>query len=169
MTHRYCLDTSGISNPLVTMPHDCFGSLWQKVVDLISNGVFCCNAEIAEQYSHIEGPVGDCLMQHTPLMLFEVGVETWDWQGYIANVNRMTASYHDYISDYHSNRRNTIDLDDLSIVALAKTLDLPVVSMEGFDGGQTSPTKMRIPRLCICEGVPHRTFIELLRQEGISL
>ena len=169
MTARYCLDTSGISNPLVSMPEDCFGGLWDKVKGLVASGAFCCNAEIAEQYEHIEGSVGECLIEHMPNMLFEVGVGEWDWSGYLQHVNRMTVEYHAYISDYHHNRRNTIDLKDLSIVALAKTLGLPVVSMEGFDGGQTSATKMRIPRLCICEAVQHFTFIELLRKEELSI
>jgi hypothetical protein len=169
MTHRYCLDTSAISNPLVGMPEDCLGGLWNKIIDLISSCVFCCNAEIAEQYTHITGSVGDCLVSHTPKMLYEVGAGNWDWNGYIAHVNRMTKQYHAFISDYHSNRQNTIDLKDLSLVALAKTLALPIVSMEGFDGGQISPKKMRIPRLCINEDVLHYTFIELLRKERISI
>jgi hypothetical protein len=99
----------------------------------------------------------------------EIGVGNWDWNEYISNVNRMTKRYHAFISDYHNNRQSTIDLKDLSLVALAKTLTLPVVSMEGFDGGQISETKMRIPRLCINENVIHYTFVELLRKEGISL
>lgn len=169
MTHKYCLDTSAISNPLVGMPEDCFGGLWEKVKNVIVGGAFCCNAEIAEQYTHIEGSVGDCLTNQIPTMLYEIGVGSWNWQGYLDNTNRMTTKYHQYISDYHSNRRNTIDLKDLSIVALAKTLNLPVVSMEGSDGGQVSETKMRIPRLCICEAVRHLTFIDLLREEGLSI
>jgi hypothetical protein len=169
MNHRYCLDTSAISNPLMGMPEDCFGSLWQKIETLISSNVFCCNAEIAEQYTHIVGSVGKCLVYHTPKMLYEIGIGGWAWSEYILYVNIMSKKYHAFISDYHNNRQNTIDLKDLSLVALAKTLALPVVSMEGFDGGQISATKMRIPRLCINENVIHYTFIGLLRKEGITL
>lgn len=99
---------------------------------MIAEGLFCCNAEIAEQYTHIEGPVGDCLKDHSNHMTYEVGVGSWAWKTYLAHVERMTATYHAFISDYHGGRKSTIDLKDLSLVALAKTLSLPVVSMEGF-------------------------------------
>jgi hypothetical protein len=167
--HKYCLDTSGVSNPLAMMPEDIYSSLWGKVIDLICSGVFCCNAEIAEQYTHIEGPVGECLNDNISDMLYEIEQDHWDWRLYIAHVTRMSHQYRQYISDYNNNRKNTVDLDDVSIVALAKTLGLPVVSMEGLDRGQLSATKMRIPRLCECEGVKHHTFNELLRLEGINI
>ena len=102
-------------------------------------------------------------------MLYEVGRDHWDWQSYIGHVNRMVAQHRAFISEYNSNRSNTVGLNDLSIVALGKTLALPVVSMEGSDGGQVSATKMRIPRLCIVEGVRHLDFNDLLRQEGLSI
>ena len=166
---KYCLDTSGISNPLAAMPEDMYPSLWEKIVFLIEARYFCCNAEIAEQYKHVEGNVGKCLRDNTKYMLFEIGKPHWNWQTYIDNVNRMIATYKEFISEYNGGRKNTIDIDDVSIVALAKTLGLPVVSMEGSDRGQTSASKMRIPRLCECEGVHHLMFNELLRNEGLKV
>jgi hypothetical protein len=167
--HKYCLDTSGISNPLVAMPEDIFTSLWSKIIDLICDGNFCCNAEIAEQYTYIEGAVGECLKENIPIMLYEIEQGHWDWKLYIGHFTRMSHEYKQFISEYNGNRKNTVDLDDVSIVALAKSLSLPVVSMEGFDGGQQSDKKMRIPRLCDCEGVTHYTFNDLLRLEGINV
>ena len=58
-------------------------------------------------------------------------------------------------------------LNDISIIALARTLELPVVSME---------TKLppdakwkRIPCICGLEAVEHLTFNDFLRKEGIVL
>jgi len=167
--HKYCLDTSGISNPLAMMPEDIYASLCGKVIDMICSGIFCCTAEIAEQYTHVEGAVGECLKDNIQSMLYEIEQDHWDWRLYISHVNRMSVQYRNFISDYNTNRKNTVDLDDVSIVALAKSLSLPVVSMEGLDRGQPSATKMRIPRLCHCEGVTHYTFNDLLRLEGVNI
>lgn len=151
------------------MPEDLYGGLWTKVSGLIRAGMFCCNAEIAEQFDHVEGVVGDCLREHLPVMVYEIGRPHWNWKGYVNHLNRMTDAYRPFISEYNGNRKNTVDTDDVSIVALAKTLGLPVVSMEAFDRGEPSAKRMRIPRLCDCEKVVHRTFNELLRIEGVKL
>ena len=86
-------------------------------------------------------------------MIYEIGHPHWNWRGYVDHFNRMKVSYKAFISEYNGNRKNTVDTDDVSIVALAKTLGLPVVSMEAFDRGEVSAKKMRIPRLCECENV----------------
>ena len=166
---KYCLDTSAISNPLVQMPEDIFGGLWGKFMKLIEDGCFCCTTEIADEYDHILGNVGKCLTAHKRAMVYEIGQSHWDWTTYVSHVNHITSTYGQFISEYNGNRKNTVGLSDVSIVALAKTLNLPVVSMEGLDGGQTSDTKMRIPRLCKEVGVTHLTFNDLLRTEGLSI
>ena len=56
------------------------------------------------------------------------------------------------ISEYNGNRKGTVGLNDVSIVALAKTLKLPLISMES-NSFQSSITKVRIPGLCSLEGV----------------
>ena len=151
------------------MPEDIFGGLWAKVRELIEDDLFCCTTEIFEEYEHIEGAVGKCLCNHKSSILFEIGDDDWEWDKYVLHVNRMRDTYKQFISEYNSNRKNTVGINDLSIVALAKTLKLPVVSMEGLDRGQISASRMRIPRLCDLENVVHLTFNELLRQEGINI
>ena len=47
MTHKYCLDTSGFSNPLMEMPEDIHKTLWPSVVSKIEAHIFCWNVEIA--------------------------------------------------------------------------------------------------------------------------
>jgi len=164
---KYCLDTSAITNPLATIPQDLFPACWKGFEEMIMDGLFCCNAEIFLECTYIEGPIGDCLKSQKADLVFEIGQGQWDWLTYVGHINRMQSSYHDFISEYHGNRQNTIGLNDLSIVALAKTLSLPVVSMEA-PARQPSTTKMRIPALCDAEGVDHLNFQELLRKEGKS-
>lgn len=41
---RYCFDTSGISNPVETMPDDIFESLWLKVIAVIEAGEIAVTA-----------------------------------------------------------------------------------------------------------------------------
>ena len=72
------------------------------------------------------------------------------------------------ISEYNGNRKGTVGLNDISIVALAMTLRLPLVSMEKPNVYQPSAKKMRIPDVCKVEGVNHLTFNEFLRAEGIT-
>jgi hypothetical protein len=61
-----------------------------------------------------------------------------------------------------------VGLKDVSIIALAKTLKLPLVHMEKPNTHQPSQKRMRIPDVCDKEGVKHLTFNEFLRAEGIT-
>jgi hypothetical protein len=99
-------------------------------------------------------------------MLLEIG-EDWDWDSYVSHVNRMRITYKNVISEYNGMRKNTVGLNDISIVALGKCLSLPVVSMES-KAFQASPTRVRIPALCDLEKTEHYTFSEFLRVEGIQ-
>lgn len=78
----------------------------------------------------------------------------------------MRLTYKAVISEYNGNRKSTICLNDVSIIALAKTLTLPVVSMESLST-QDSNKRKRIPNVCQDEGVPHLNFNQFLRAEGI--
>lgn len=73
------------------------------------------------------------------------------------------------ISEYNGNRKSTAGLNDISIIALAMTLGLPLISMETQNVYQPSQKKMRIPDVCAAEGVLHLTFNDFLRAEGITL
>lgn len=57
-------------------------------------------------------------------------------------------------------------MPDLTIIALGRTLGLPVVSMEVT--ALPSPDKRRIPDICDLEGVVHHTFNEFLKIERIG-
>ena len=167
--HKYCLDTSGISNPVLEMPDEIFVTLWDQVTDKIGNNVFCWNKEIFDELSLIPGRVGNSIKGCNKTCCYEVGIGSWPWGNYIDLANVWRNTYRQFISEYHGNRKNTISSNDLSIVALAKTLDLPVLSMEKRNVGIPSLTKLRIPDLCDRESVRHLTFIEFLHGEGIRV
>ncbi|MCY4353483.1 MAG: DUF4411 family protein [Truepera sp.] len=166
--YKYCLDTSAISNPLLEMPEDIYVSLWPQLIAKIESGVFCWNAEIGDELALIFGKVGDCLKSCKGLYCREVGDEDWPWRDYIETVKSWRATYYQFISEYNGDRKNTIGLNDLSIVALAKTLWLPVVSMEKRSTN-SSLKKLRIPDLCDKESIEHLSFNEFLKAEGITV
>lgn len=168
MTHRYCLDTSGFSNPLMEMPEDIHKTLWSSVVLRVQADIFCWNVEIATEMASIQGSVGAALNGCNGSCCYEVGKGSWDWNAYVSINNAWRKQFHQYISEYNGNRKNTIGLNDLSIVALAYALGLPMVSMESPNLGQPSQTKLRIPDLCKAVGIDHYNFTQLCRKEGIS-
>jgi hypothetical protein len=164
----YCLDTSGLSNPLENMPEDIFPILWSKICTEIENGKFASNKEIYDELTYLNGTVGECIKRCKSNLILEIGEADWDWENYLVHVERMRVEYKSYISEYNGNRNSTVGLNDVSIVALAKSLGLPIVSMETL-AFQPSPKRMRIPRLCTLENVQHITFNDLLRLEGITI
>ena len=164
---RYCFDTSGISNPLESVPIDIHGSLWDWLLDFFEAGSVAVTTEIFEEMILLPNGVGERIKATKDSFVLEVGEPTWDWQDYIANSNRMQDTYHDFISEFTGGSSKTICLNDLSIVALAKTMDLPLVNMEAFVP-EGSPNKRRIPNICIYEGVLPLTFNQFLRKEGFK-
>jgi Domain of unknown function (DUF4411) len=166
---KYCLDTSGLSNPLESMPEDIHSSLWLKIAGLVVDGKFAVTAEIYEELGHLPGPIGDCIKANEAVLQLEIEEETWDWQAYLAHYQEMKVRYEAVISEYNGNRKGTIGLNDLTIIALAKTLGLPVVSSEKKTSvDQESSKRQKIPDICDKEGVVHLSFNELLRAEEIK-
>ena len=149
------------------MPEDIHTSLWGRISDLISDDQFAVTQEIYDEMELFDGVTGDHIRSCTLELVLEVGVSTWNWADYASEIARMQLDHESYISESNGNRKGTIGLTDLSIIALGKALDLPVVSMETSAGN--SPTKRRIPDMCIIEGVDHLTFNDFLRREGIRL
>ncbi len=42
----YCLDTSGVSNPLEFMPEDIHTSIWAAIAKLVTDGKFAVTTDI---------------------------------------------------------------------------------------------------------------------------
>jgi hypothetical protein len=118
---------------------------------------------------HIPGSIGDCIRNNKEKMRLELREDTWDWPTYLTHVDRMRVTYEKVISEYNGNRKNTVGLNDLSIIALGKTLKLPVISSEKkLATAQDSERRQKIPDICDLEGVAHMSFNEFLRKEGIK-
>jgi hypothetical protein len=163
---KYCFDTSGISNPLETMPEDIHESMWNDFkVKCLESGIIAVTEEIFEEMEHIPGTVGKCIKENKASLLMEIG-EDWDWGSYIDNVNNMQEDHRDFISEFTGGSKKTVCLNDISIVALAKTLDLPVVSME--EPVTVGAKKLHIPDVCKIQKVDHLSFSQFLRKEKLK-
>jgi hypothetical protein len=96
---KYCLDTSGVSNPLGFMPEDIHPSIWASVAKLVTSGKCAVTAEIYEELCHLPGTFGECLKANEENIQLEVEEETWDWQSYVATYEEMKATYQAVISE----------------------------------------------------------------------
>jgi len=164
---KYCLDTSGFSNPLEFMPEDIHPTIWAKMADLVTRGTFAVTVEIYEELKHLQGSIGECIKDNDTALQMEIE-EDWDWNAYLIHYEEMKIKYAGLISEYNGNRKGTIGLKDLTIIALAKTLGLPVVSGEKETRvEQDSNKRQKIPDICKKEAVDHLDFNDLLRAERI--
>lgn len=114
----------------------------------------------------IPGLLGACIRDSRRVLVLEVTAAEWDWQTYVRHAREMQLRYETFISERHGGRKGTVGLNDLSVIALAKTLRLPMVSMEKPVLDPTS-SKRTIPNICQEEVVEHLTFNDFLRREGI--
>jgi hypothetical protein len=163
---KYCFDTSGISNPLESMPEDIHESMWSGFkTKCLASGIIAVTQEIYDEMEHIPGSIGQCIKENKANILMEVGGD-WNWGAYITHVNKMQDDYHDFISEYTGGSKKTVCLNDISIVALAKTLKIPVVSME--EPVTIGSKKLHIPDVCKLESIEPLRFSEFLRKENLK-
>lgn len=146
------------------MPEDIYVSMWDRIQQFINSKRIVVTAEIYKELELTDGELGKCIKLCKPFMLMEVGNSNWNWGGYVEITRAIIKDHHDYISEYTGGSPKTICLNDISIIALAKTLHLPVVSMEAFLPIH-SKKKRRIPNVCEIEGVEHLSFNDSLRKE----
>lgn len=164
---KYCFDTSGLSTPNEQTPPDIHVSMWENIRQFIADGHVGVTLEIFEEMIEIDGGLGEFIHDCKEVILFEVGEGGWDWGTYIGHSNRMQEVHEQFISEFTGGSKKTICLNDLSIIALAKTLGVPVLSMEGRVS-TNSQKKRRIPDICDSEGVDHVDIREFLRAEGLK-
>ena len=136
--------------------------IWNHVKTQIENGIFAVNIEIYDELCCLPGTIGTCLQNNKDKLVLEIG-EDWNWKEYLKVVEAISIKHKAFISEYNGNRKGTVGLNDVSIVALARTLKLPLISMESISF-QTSLTKLRIPGLCSLEGVQHLNFNDFLNK-----
>ncbi len=164
---RYCFDTSGFSNPLETMPEEIHAWLWLDVRARIEAGEIAVTTEIYEEMTHIPGEVGACIQVNRDSLVLEVGDDGWNWVAYKNQATTLQLTHQNFISEYNGGSPKMVSLNDISIVALAKALELPLVSMEVMVRDPNA-RKRKIPNICQDEMVEHLTFNDYLRREGIT-
>ncbi len=165
---KYCLDTSGLSNPYVNMPEAVYPTVWNPIYSLIQSNLLCWNEEIDAELQLIQGKLHSVLKNASKQCCYKIDDTTWAWQSYLNTYKTWDAKYYAYISEYNNNRKNTIGKNDISIVALSKTLNLPLISME-VPVSVDAKKRLHIPDLCSKEGIKHLTFNELLIAEKIII
>ena len=114
---------------------------------------------------HIPGTVGASIKANKANILMEVG-EDWDWGTYVDHCNTLEDKHHDFISEFIGGSKKTVGLNDISIIALAMTLKIPVVSME--KPVSSGSKKLHIPDVCKIEKVDHLSFSEFCRKENLK-
>lgn len=165
----YSFDMSGLSNPYQTMPEAVaiYRPIWDCVRQCIADGKIGATTEIYEELTHIRGELGDAIHKHKSDLIMEVDDTSWDGALYIRHYDRMRKDHAEWIAEYTmKSPAMTICLNDLTAIALGKTLGIPVVSMESRALG--SPKHKRIPDICALEDVLHYSFNDFLMIEGIG-
>lgn len=165
---RYCLDTSGFSNPIQDVPEDIHVTLWDRLCDLVRAGHFATTQEVYDELTHIPGKVGECIKDHKAELVLEIGAGDWHWQDYIAHNNAIRPKWQPWIEGTGGSKAS-LSPADFSVIILAKTLALPVVSMEIPCGTLIGTKSRKIPDVCLSEQIVHMTFNDLLRAEGLRL
>jgi hypothetical protein len=165
---KYCLDTSGLSNPFETMPADIYMGLWTQIEGCIARGIFAATTEIYDELVRIGGNLGQVIKNNEPRIKLEIGYGDWNYDEYLSYIAKCHPTYEPYINGTGGSKVS-LSFPDFSIVMLAKTLSLPVISMETACAHQLNSKKRKIPDVCFFEGVRHMTFNEFLRAEGIIL
>ena len=165
---KYCLDMSGFSNPIQSIPEDIYVSLWAQLCDLVKAGCFATTAEVYEELTHLPGKVGRCIVEHEAEIKLEVGSGNWDFTAYLAHFSALHPKYEPFINGTGGSKMS-LSMPDFSIVMLGKTLSLPVVSMEVPCAHNPNTKRRKIPDVCAAESVAHMTFNDLLRAERITL
>ncbi|MGQ4272619.1 DUF4411 family protein [Terrihabitans sp. B22-R8] len=150
------------------MPEDIHKTMWAGFCNLVEGGKIAATTEIYEEMCHIPGAVGGSLLVSKAEIVLELGEPEWDWETYIGHTQQMQVDHAGFISEFTGGSSKTICLNDLTIIALAKTLALPVVSMERHVPEDPGTKKRRIPNICAVEGVEHLGFNDFLRREKLS-
>jgi Domain of unknown function (DUF4411) len=161
---KYCIDTSGLSHPYEEIPEDIHESLWKRVRKTITDGHVAVTKEIFDEVVLIHGGLGAFLNDKKALVLHEIEKDGWDWKSYVKHAAKMQIDHKAYISEFCGGKKTTVCLNDISIIALAKTLKLPLVSMEKPILDKAAKRR-HIPDICASEKVEHMSFSDFCRKE----
>jgi len=97
---RYCFDTSGITNPLHTVPEDIYPTLWGQIARLIEAGDIAVTTEIySELNGTIRSPIGDVIDSHSSSLVLEVAQGDWDSSAFVREASRIIQRFKPFISE----------------------------------------------------------------------
>src|SRR4051794_37942866 len=100
---KYCLDTSGLSNPLDSMPEDIlfYQPIWESIQTKIKSGLFAVNTEIYDELCLLPGKIGACISSNKDKLVLEIG-GNWNWSGYLEIFEKMRERHKSIISEYNN-------------------------------------------------------------------
>ena len=165
---KYCFDNSAFSTPLQLTPPDVFSRLWQNVREFISSNQIAVTTEVLDEMLLLPGELGEFIGEQKEKLLLEIGEGEWPYLEYLENVKEMQIEFKDNIARSNQ-KKGDIGITDISIIALAKTLSLPLISSEKPVNVTSSSLKLKIPNVCAKVGVIHMDFNDFLREQNFDL
>ena len=155
---RLCVDTSGLTQPFRTYRQSIFPRLWRDVFEILASGEAAMTQEI---FDEITAGRGDALTNHVGMCRRQLVLDVGDQQmsGYINVNSAMIGRHRSFVAEY-CNRDDTVGINDISIIAQAKHLGLPLLSME--TSRANSQKRRGIPDICATDGVRHLEFQDFL-------
>ncbi len=150
------------------MPPDIHKSMWASIVGLIKGGIIAVTPEIYSELLRFDFPMAsNFIADHEKELLLDFETSSWEWSSYVSHLASMLEKYHDYLSENQRFSRKTVCENDLTTIALAKSMNLPLVSMESKIDPKAI-LKLHIPDVCEREHVEHLWLNDFLRKEKLS-
>lgn len=132
-------------------PADVFPSLWEKLAELVTEGVLKCSEEVYVELKKKDDGIYDWLKARKEVL---VAIDE-DIQGKVSDL----LAAHPRLVDTHRNRSQA----DPFVIATAEVLDAVVVTGEKPRGKLDTP---KIPDVCEARKIRCITFLEMLRELG---
>lgn len=150
------------------MPYAIHEPMWRRVENVLTSGIVAVTHEIFVEMSKIDGFIRTAIDANQEQLELEIGEDDWDSNVYSGYVDKFRKRHKDFISEYIGGRNDTICLTDISIVALAKTLAVPLVQAERKVIVKPNTLVRRIPNICEVEGVDCWTFDRFILAEYLQ-
>jgi len=149
----YCIDTSAwLDGWTRDYPRDVFPSLWEKLAELVGDGVLKCSEEVYVEVKKKDDGLYDWLKARKEVL---VAIDE-DIQGIVSEL----LAVYPRLVDTHRNRSQA----DPFVIATAETLQGVVVTGEKPRGNLDVP---KIPDVCEARKIRCISFLEMLPLMGL--
>ena len=167
---KFVLDTSGLSKPIQDMPPHRHKRLWNCIKQSIGNGVFATTEEVfEEEMLLLPDGIGAYMADNRSSIVLDFGDPYVNWNDYVITANEMQILYRESTQRTLQGRTDTVGIKDISVVALAKVLNLPLVSEAALIHDTSQTYKRKIPNVCAEYSVKHLSFNEFIDAEDYDL